>query len=367
MVKNKMNNPYTFAKIYLDGLIHNLASIRKSIKKGTAVMAVVKSDAYGHGIVPVSKTLESAGIDGLGVAFVQEGVMLRQAGITVPIYVLSGFQHGEEDMLIDNHLIPLIYNTEQVELLDKVSGERHSHIDVHLKIDTGMGRLGFLYDDMITMNDTINKIKHLNITGLATHIADAYNSEYFTNIQIKRFKKVKAYLESRLSKRLISHTANTDTFFNYPESYFDMIRAGISLYGYGHKGLIPIMHVFSRLISVKTLKKGYYISYGRTYRLKRDTRVGVIPIGYADGYLRMLSNKGFVGINGKKVYLIGRVTMNHIMVDMNSVYAQIGDRVLIMGKDDKMHISADEIASLGYTISYELLCSMGSSLKRIYE
>lgn len=367
MVKSKMNNPYTYAKISLKALAHNLASIRKHIRRGTAVMAVVKSDAYGHGIVPVSKTLESAGIDGLGVAFVQEGVMLRQAGITSPIYVLSGFQHGEEDMLVDNHLVPLIYNTEQVELLDRVSGKRHLHIDVHIKIDTGMGRLGFLYDDMTTMNDTINKIKNLSITGISTHISDACNSAYFTNIQMKRFKRVKEFLESRLSKRLISHAANTDTLFKYPESSFDMVRAGISLYGYGHKNSVPVMHIFSRLISVKTLKKGYWISYGRTYRLKRNTQVGVIPVGYADGYSRMLSNKGFVGINGKKVYLIGRVTMNHTMIDMNSINAHIGDKVLIIGKDDKMYIGADEIASLGSTISYELLCSMGSSLKRIYK
>ncbi len=362
-----MNNPYTYARISLKGLVHNLAAIRKNIRRGTAVMAVVKSDAYGHGIVPVSRTLEKAGIDGFGVAFVQEGMVLREAGITSPIYVLSGFQRGEEDMLVAHNLVPLVYCTEQVELLDRVFRKRNRPVSIHLKIDTGMGRLGFLYDDTGTMNRVLQKAKKLNIAGVATHVSDPHDSAYFTNIQLTRFKKVKGFLESGLSKRLTSHAANTDTFFNYPDSSFDMVRAGISLYGYGQKGLTPVMQVFSRLISVKTLKKGYGVSYGRTYRLKKDTRVGVVPVGYADGYSRMLSNKGFVGINGKKVYILGRITMNHIMIDINSVPAHVGDNVLIMGNDGTMYIGADQIASLASTISYELLCSMGSSLRRIYE
>ena len=362
-----MNNPYTYARIDLKGLVRNLTSVRKSIRKGTAVMAVVKSDAYGHGIVAVSTTLERAGVNGFGVAFVQEGVVLRKAGISSPIYVLSGFQRGEEDMLIDHNLVPLVYSADQVELLDRESRKRNVQRNIHLKIDTGMGRLGFLYDDMTVLNRVLEKTKNLNITGVATHISDAHDSAYFTKVQIKRFQKAQGFLESRLSRRLISHAANTDTFFNYPESCFDMVRAGISLYGYGRKGLTPVMHVFSKLISVKTLKKGYAISYGRTYRLKKDTVVGVLPVGYADGYSRMLSNKGFVGIKGKKVYVVGRVTMNHTMIDMKGIHARVGDNVLIIGKDGTMYIGADQIASLASTISYELLCSMGSSLKRIYE
>ena len=362
-----MNNPYTYARIDLRGLVKNLTSVRKSIRKGTAVMAVVKSDAYGHGIVPVSKTLEKAGIDGFGVAFVQEGVVLRQTGISSPIYVLSGFQPGEEDILIDHNLVPLVYSADQVELLDRESRKRKVRRNIHLKIDTGMGRLGFLHDDTAALSRVLERTKNLNITGVATHISDAYSSAYFTKVQLKRFQKVQGFLESQLSRRLISHAANTDTFFHYPESCFDMVRAGISLYGYGRKGLVPVMHVFSKLISVKTLKKGYTVSYGRTCRLKKDTVVGVLPVGYADGYSRMLSNAGFVGIKGKKVYVIGRVTMNHTMIALKGLHARVGDSVLIMGDDGTMYIGADQIASLASTISYELLCSMGSSLKRVYQ
>jgi|YelNatPaOPRAMG01_1025707.scaffolds.fasta_scaffold20220_2 alanine racemase len=361
-----MNNPYTFAIISSRALIHNLILIKQKLPINTGVMAVVKSDAYGHGLVPVSQALVNIGIEALGVAFVQEGVELRKHGITSEIYVLSGFQRGEEEALIDNNLIPLIYSTKQVEWLDKAVKQKHASLNVDIKIDTGMGRLGILYDDIDAISSILNKSRHLTIHGLATHISDASGSASFTKLQINRFKRLKTFIESKLSRRLFSHVANTDTFFNYPESYFDMVRAGISLYGYGHKDLKPVMNIFSRLISIKTLRKGYYVSYGRTYRLSKNTKVGVIPVGYADGYTRMLSNAGFVGIKGKKVYIIGRVTMNHTMINIDRLNVHIGDRVLILGEDKYMHIGADEIARRASTISYELLCNMGSRLTRIY-
>lgn len=367
MVQAMINNPYTYARISLKNLQHNLGVIRRTLRQGTRVMAVVKSDAYGHGLVPVSKTLEQGGIDGFGVAFVDEGIVLRQAGITAPIYILSGFQRGEEALLIDNSLTPLVYSTAQIELLNRAVGTRNLSPALHLKIDTGMGRLGFVYDDIGTLGKALRGMKRLNITGVATHLSAPRDSRPFTTIQIQRFQAVRQFLETALSKKLIAHAANTDTFFHYPGAVFDMVRSGISLYGYGQKDLKPVLSVFSRLISVKTLKKGYSISYGRTYRLKKNTTVGVIPVGYADGYLRSLSNKAFVGINGKKVYSIGRVTMNHIMIDMHNVPARVGDEVLIMGQDDSQRIGADTVATLGSTISYELLCSMGTRLKRIYE
>ncbi|MGB9735361.1 MAG: alanine racemase [bacterium] len=362
-----MNNPYTYALISFSALAHNLNVIKHKIPATTGIMAIVKSDAYGHGLVPISKELERMGVNAFGVAFVQEGLVLREHGITSPIYVLSGFQRGEEETIINNDLIPLVYNTKQIEWLDTAARGKRSAVNIHIKIDTGMGRLGVLYDDKNSILKMLNHAEHLNIHGLATHISDAHDSASFTGLQINRFKQVKAFIESKLSKKLVAHVANTDTFLNYPESVFDMIRVGISLYGYGHKDLKPVMNVFSRLISVKTLKKGSYISYGRTYRLKKDTKVGVIPVGYADGYFRTLSNKGFVGIKGKRVYIIGRVTMNHTMLDVDRSNAQVGDKVLIIGQDKKMCIGADHIARLASTISYELLCSMGSNIKRIYE
>lgn len=361
-----MNNPYTFAEISFKALKHNLNFIRDNIPPKIRVMAIVKSDAYGHGLVPISKELEKIGIDGFGVAFVQEGITLREHGIASPIYVLSGFQQGEEESIVTNNLIPLIYNTKQIELLNDVAKKKKSITNVHIKIDTGMGRLGVLYDDRYSIMKMLDKAQYVNIHGLATHISDAQNSRSYTRLQIKRFKEAKVFIESKLSKRLTSHIANTDTFLNYSYSLFNMIRVGISLYGYGHKNLVPVMSIFSRLISLKVLKKGSYISYGRTYRLDNDTKVGVIPVGYADGYLRALSNKGFVGIKGKKVYIIGTVTMNHTMIDVNKLNTRIGDKVLIIGEDKNMRIGADQIAMLGSTISYELLCNMGSKINHIY-
>lgn len=362
-----MNNTYTYAKISLKAIADNLRFVKKHLNPGTAVMAVVKSDAYGHGMVAVSEALEKADIDALGVAFVHEGIILRDAGINAPIYVLSGVQHGEEEPLINNRLTPLLYNKEQIKALNSAAGKKGKTIDVHLKIDTGMGRLGFAYDEAGNFNRLLNLSDHLNITGVATHISDAANSAFFTKLQISRFKKVRALLESQLSRRLTAHIANTDTLFNYPESHFDMVRPGISMYGYGREGLTPSMQVLSSLISVKTLKKGYYVSYGRTYRLKHDTKIGVIPIGYADGYSRTLSNKGFAGIHGKKAHIVGRVTMNHTMLNITGLHARIGDKVLIMGGDKSIYIGADVIAEQSSTISYEVLCSLGSSLKHVYE
>lgn len=361
-----MNNPYTYARISPGAIAGNFNAVKKALHRGTGIMAVVKSDAYGHGIVEVSKALRKAGVDALGVAFAEEGMLLRQSGIRLPLYVLSGIQPGEETLIMEHRLIPLVYDTGQIERLARAARRRHSRIDVHLKIDTGMGRLGFAYYDTAALERVADAAPSLNITGIATHVSDASGSSSFTHLQMQRFRNVKAYLESRLKRALMAHAANTDTLFCYPESHFDMVRPGISIYGYGRKGLTPAMQVFSRLISVKSLRKGFTISYGRTCRLKRDTRVGVVPVGYADGYPRMLSNKGFVGIRGERAYIMGRVTMNHIMIDIHSLRAHIGDTVLVMGKDRGLSIGADDIAALGSTISYEVLCRFGSGMRRVY-
>lgn len=366
-----MNNTYTYAHISTQAIEENLGVVRKHLSRfnhaGAAVMAVVKSDAYGHGMIAVSGTLVKAGIDALGVAFIREGIVLRNAGIRAPVYVLSGVQSGEEESVINNALTPLLYNKEQVRALNSAAEKKGVNIDIHLKIDTGMGRLGFVYNEIDDLAKILPRLSHISITGVATHISDAAHSIYFTKLQIQRFKKARAFLESCLSRRLTAHIANTDTLFHYPESHFDMVRPGISLYGYGKKGLTPAMEIFSRLISVKTLKKGHPVSYGRTYRLKHDTRVGVIPVGYADGYSRLLSNTGFAGIHGKKAHILGRVTMNHIMLDIDGINARIGDKVLIMGRDKGIYIGADTIAAQSSTISYEVLCNLGSHLKHIYE
>ncbi len=362
-----MNNPYTYIKVSLKAIADNFRVIKKTLKPDTAVMAVVKSDAYGHGIIKVSKALEKTGVDALGVAFVQEGVILREAGIKMPIYVLSGIQRGEEKALIRNRLIPLLYNAEQVGLLNSAASRMGLKINVHLKFDTGMARLGFVYDDIDIFDKLTPFLSNLYISGIATHLSDAHNSAYFTGLQIQRLKKIKERLEKRLSRKLTTHAANTAGLFNYSASHFDMVRPGISFYGYGAKGLTPAMHIFSGLISVKTLKKGYYVSYGRTYRLKQNTKIGVIPIGYADGYSRMLSNKGFVGINGKKVYIAGRVTMNHTMIDIDNMNVHIGKEVVIMGKNGSGFIGADDIAALTSTITYEVLCNLGTHIRRVYK
>ena len=362
-----MNNPYTYARVSLDAILRNLAFVKARLDKGTAVMAVVKSDAYGHGIVEVSKAIEKAGASGLGVAFTEEGVVLRRAGVRAPVFVLSGFQHGEEDYLLEYGLIPLIYDIGQADRLNRAAKKKGRRVDVHVKIDTGMGRLGFPYKDTAAFDRLLKTADNLNIAGIATHMSDAGGSPAFTRLQITRFNAVRAMLEASLRGRLTAHIANTDTLLRYPAAHFDMVRPGISLYGYGAPGLRPSLHVFSRLISIKTLAKGSYISYGRTLRLKRDTRTGVVPVGYADGYPRALSNKGFVGVRGRKARVLGRVTMNHIMIDLTHIGAGVGDRVLVMGKDGTMRIGADELASLGSTISYELLCGMGSNVRREYE
>ncbi|MCL5276605.1 MAG: alanine racemase [Deltaproteobacteria bacterium] len=365
-----MNSPYTYARISTRAITRNLGLIRKHLSHTgharTAVMAVVKSDAYGHGMVPVSLALERAGIDALGVAFVHEGALLRDAGVRVPVYVLSGVQRGEERAAMGYGLTPLLYSKEQIEALDRAAKKRGVRPDVHLKIDTGMGRLGFVHNHVEILAGLLGRYGHLHVTGAATHLSDAAGSAYFTGLQIQRFTRARASLESSLSRGVSAHIANTAALFDYPGSHFDMVRPGIGIYGYGRAGLSPAMSIFSRLISVKTLRKGSWVSYGRTCRLKRDTRVGILPVGYADGYSRMLSNKGVVGINGKKVYVIGMVTMNHIMIDINAVDAHVGDEVLIMGEDGGMRIGADEIASLGSTISYEILCGMGSGTRRVY-
>ncbi|MCL4477721.1 MAG: alanine racemase [Deltaproteobacteria bacterium] len=363
-----MNNSYTYAIVSLKAIKQNLSTIKHLLNPETPVMGVVKSDAYGHGIIEVSHALEDAGINTLGIAFVNEGIKLRKAGIYLPIYVLSGFQKGEEEAVIKNNLIPFVYNTEQIKSLNKTAAKLRKHTAVHLKFDTGMGRLGFLESDKGEIEKILAHTSNINITGIASHLSDALNSPSYSRMQINRFGNLYKWLKGIPGHQNITgHIANTGALIAYPESQFDMVRVGIGLYGYGDKNLTPAMSVFTSLISVKMLKKGTYISYGRTARLRHDTRIGVLPIGYADGYNRMLSNKGWVGINGKKAYTSGVVTMNHTMVKLDDIKAKIYDRVLVMGKDKGVSITAEDIAESCSTISYEILCALGSHIRKQYK
>jgi alanine racemase len=377
------------AEISLSAIAHNLQSVKK-IVKNRPVIAVVKADAYGHGAAEVSKRLLKEGVSHLAVAYTGEAKELRDAAIKAPIIVM--FDKGEIREFFDYNLIPVIFSLNSAESLSTEARKRGKAIKVHVKVDTGMGRLGLtgshVFEDLIK----IAGMPGIEVTGLLSHFSEADLSDRsFAMQQLEKFHALRESLSGKVKRKIFSHIANSAAVLSFKESHLDAVRPGIMLYGYsplnnppsltlpprggglGRGGvseqanLIPAMTVKTRILCIRNVPSGTPISYGRTFITKRPSRIGVIPIGYADGYSRLLSNKAEVLVNGKRVPVVGRVCMDITMIDLTDVKnASENNEVIILGKQGKELITADELAFKANTISYEILTSLGSRSQRIY-
>ena len=358
---------YTKAKIDLSAIKQNVVEIKKLLKPGIKFMAVVKADAYGHGAVEVGRALE---VDYLSVATLNEALELKEAGIKSPVLILSEGRAAGAEEVVHSDFIQTVYTFELAQALSKQAQKQKKKARIHIKVDTGMGRIGVPVDGAVNLFKKISSLDNLIIEGIFTHFAKAEDTrDEFTHQQFQKFQRVLSAIDFRGLK----HAANSAATLFYPETHLDMIRVGLAMYGlYPPKAerhpinLKPALEFLSRVVYLKKVPAGTPLSYGCTYVTQKETQIATIPVGYADGLSRTLSNRGAVLIKGKRFPIVGRISMDLTLVDVGEAEIEVGDEVTLIGFQGKEVISADEVADLLGTISYEVVCGIGKRVPRVY-
>jgi alanine racemase len=368
----------TWAEINLQALAANFQAIRERIPSQVKMMAVVKADAYGHGSVECAGRLSQAGADWFGVALPEEGVRLREAGIREPILCLGGFWAGQEQVCLQHNLVPVVYRPDMIEALDRAARDAGIICDAHLKIDTGMGRLGVRHDAVVEFADAIRDYKNVRIDGLMTHFASADDprQDCFTQDQITKFHEAVRALRGRGLSPTYEDLANSAATSAYPAAWGNMVRPGGVLYGLWRDilpplekplRLRPVMSLHSRIMLLKWVRRGETLGYGCTFEASRDTLVATLPLGYNDGYVRALSNRGRVIIRGLYASVVGRISMDLTLVDVTDVpNVRLNDRVTLLGEEGGLEIPAEDIARTAGTLSYEITCGISHRVPRFY-
>ena len=371
-----MTHSSNSVKIDLSALVYNLNQARKLIDPGTRIMGIVKSDAYGHGLLPVSRALEKNGVDRLGVAHLHEALALRKNGIGLPIVILCGVLTREEAIeVIDKDLIPVLFEPALADMVAEECIRKEKEVSIQLKVDTGMGRLGIPLSEVGPFIKRIMEHRTLHLEGLVSHLSSADEPvREFTKNQIASFKKAIEVAHSMGLDLPFNNLANSAGIMAHKDSHFNMIRPGIMLYGglpspefLGPLPLEPVMNFRGRVLQIRDMTDNTPVSYGRTYHTKGPQRVAVLSAGYGDGLLRSMSNMGKVLIGGKKVDILGRVCMNMIMADITGIRDIMpGDEVVFLGSQGDESITGDDMARWGDSISYEIFCSLGRKNAREY-
>lgn len=368
----------TWAEINLDALAHNFHLVKNRVGADVSVMAVVKADAYGHGAVGCAHRLEQEGASWFGVALPEEGIELRKAGITRPILCLAGFWEGQAAACLQHELVPVVYRLDMFAALDHAARDRGVVADVHLKIDTGMGRLGVRYDEVNQFADAIKGFQNIRVAGLMTHFAaaDEPSCETLTHQQIERFQNVVTVFREHGYRPEFTHLANSAGIFAEPNSWGNMVRPGGVLYGlwrdildpaHRDEDFRPVMSLHSRISLLKWVPEGETVGYGCTFEASRKTLVATVPIGYDDGYPRALSNRSHAIIRGVFATVIGRISMDLTLIDVTNVPdVMLNDEVLLMGESEGQSVSAESLAKTAGTLSYEVTCGIGKRVPRIY-
>ncbi len=365
----------TFAHIDLHALGNNLRRVRDTVGSGCRILAVVKADAYGHGALDASRALVEAGAWGLAVSLVEEGIELRQAGIRGPIIVLGGVSPGSEDVIVHRALTPVVWEPEQLEMLGcAVARSGAPPLSVHLKIDTGMSRLGVLPKDLGNLVDGLSRAakQHLCIEGVMTHLACADEEhDDHTLGQLRIYSECLETLGRRGLKPEIRHVCNSAGLVRYPAAHFDMVRPGIALYGAASSracalpGLEMAMSFHSRILAIRELPAGVSVSYGHRAVLKRDSRLGLVPVGYGDGYARKMSGRAEVLVRGHRCRVVGNITMDLSMIDVTDIPgARVGEKVTLLGDQGHGNIGLYEMSEWADLIPYEVLCGISKRVPR---
>lgn len=368
----------TYSEIELNNLRFNFNSVKRFVGEQLSYMAVVKADAYGHGAVECARTLENSGIDCFGVAIVEEAVELRLAGISKPLICLGGFWEGQEDLIIENRLSPVVYRLDAAERLNDSAAVKKTFVDVHLKVDTGMGRIGVRCDCVNEFAEKLLEFRNLNVKGVMTHFAaaDDLAENDFTNVQIERFYDAVSILEAKGFRPLYKDLANSPGAIAHGNSRGNLIRLGGVLYGLGDDvlpasvskpELKPVMSVRTKISCIKKVPAGESLGYSRTFKTKRDSIIATIPIGYYDGYRRNLSNKSKVIIRRQFAPVVGNISMDWTIIDVTDIAgAKINDDVTVIGREGNLSVTAADLAKIGETISYEITCGISRRVRKIY-
>jgi alanine racemase len=366
----------TFVEVDLDAIASNVTLACRMAGRGTEVMAVIKADAYGHGAVPVAKVALRAGASWLGVAIPEEAIPLRAAGLRSRILVLGPIVPGQAELVAAHDLEQCVADPIQAEALDRAARTHGRILSLHLKVDTGMGRVGLPPKEVCVAAEKIRALPSVRLRGLMTHFADAEAEEpAFAREQLGRFAEALVSLRQAGIEHPIRHAANSAALLCLPESRLDLVRPGIMLYGCHPRGgqnaslagLRPALRFQTAISHLAAVPRGGSVSYGRTFVAPRDSLVATLPVGYADGWGRLLSNRGQVLIRGRRVPVIGRVCMDMTMVDVTDLSeVRAGDEAVLIGRQGAEEITADEVAETQGTISYEVLCRIGPRVPRVH-
>lgn len=371
----------TWAEIHLDNLASNFKEIRSMVSPAARIMAVVKADAYGHGAVECAKRLAQEGADWFGVAIPEEGIALRNAGITQPILCLGGFWNDQVTACIQQRLTPVIYRLDMFEPLNKAALEAGVVVDAHVKIDTGMGRLGVRFDAVNEFVSQLDRFRNVRIDGLMSHLAAADDAacQPLTRDQIQRFEASAAMFRERGYHPTYLHLSNSAGIYSHRESWGNLVRPGGVLYGLwrdvlslavADAKLLPVMSLHSRISMLKWVPPGETIGYGCTFEASRKSLIATLPIGYHDGYMRALSNRANVIVRGTYAPVVGRVSMDLTLLDVTNVSGvEIGDKVTLLGWDQQHagpNVNAEDLARISGTLSYEVTCGIGERVPRVY-
>lgn len=364
-----------YATVNLDMIHKNIELMKEKLNPKTGIIAVIKTDGYGHGAVPVAKALDDI-CYGYAVATADEGHNLRRHQIDKPIYILGYVPEVKNDMVIREDMIPPVFSLKMAEKISEQAVKHQKTAKINIAVDTGMSRIGYIPSEKAIKEILeISLLPNIKIESIFTHFAKAdYQDKSFATKQLKEFQTFIKDLEKSGIKIPVHQCANSAAMMEMPETSLDLSRAGISMYGLypseemdrDNMKLYPAMSFYSHIVYVKDIEAGTGISYGQTYIAENPMTIATIPVGYGDGYPRNLSNKGYVLIHGKRAPIVGRICMDQFMVDVTGINVKEGDLVILAGKDGEEEILIDELAVLAGTFNYEFVCDLGKRVPRVY-
>jgi len=383
-----LDNPITWAEINLEAYAHNIRELRRVTRPPARLMAVVKANGYGHGAIAVAREALQNGAQYLGVARINEAIPLREAGLDLPILIFGYSPPDLAPLLIDYELTQTVYSLSTASALSKQATRKGKKINIHLKVDSGMGRLGFLLaptngnpDDIAAQNpvreiEAVTRLPGLTVEGIFTHFATADSADKsYANLQLDRFMDLLNRLQKEGLEPPVRHAANSGALIDMPDSHLDMVRPGIATYGLHPSDevnqrivdLKPVMMLKSKIIHLKRVAPGFNISYGITFQTKNHTTIATVPVGYADGFNRLLSSRGHMLVHGQRSPIVGRVCMDLTLLDVGGVAGvALEDEVVVFGEQGNEAVTADEIASSLDTINYEVVSTITGRVPRVY-
>src|SRR5690348_16963611 len=380
--ENKFAPRPTWAEIDLNNLAANFNRVRQRVSPVARVMAVIKANAYGHGAVACARRLVTESADWFGVALPEEAIELRDAGITQPVLCLGGFWPGQAAACIQHHLTPVVYHLEMIDALNQAAANAGVVADVHVKVDTGMGRLGVRFDELSEFVNALAQFRNVRIDGIMSHLAAADDAtcQPLTRDQIQRFEDAVILFRDHGYRPTHLHLANSAGVYGHRDSWGNLVRPGGVLYGLWRDvlslptsedpGLKPVMSLHSRISLLKWVPPGETIGYGCTFEASRRSLIATLPVGYHDGYMRGLSNRAHVIVRGVYAPVVGRVSMDLTLIDVTDVAGvELNDQVTLLGwnpRQPELNIAAEELARIAGTLSYEVTCGIGQRVPRVY-